>query len=601
CHPVIAGQCGGEIWLPVQPTQGETAMILTFDNASQQFLLKTVYAEGDAARSAGFRWDPSISRWYSNSASRAQAVAELAEVDEATLAIINMRMEAQQAAAAERKAAAAIQIAASHATSSDIEVPCGSGLNFMPYQLAGIAYAAGRENVLLADDMGLGKTAQAIGVLNLDTSLNRILIICPASLTRNWQREIERFGSRELTIGFATTKALPAADTNITIGTYDIFSRDTPTAAAIRAIDWDMLILDEAQYVKSRDAKRTLNILGGRKKGGEEVQGIKARRRLYLTGTPIMSRPAEAFTLLNSLAPRQFPSFFDYGRAYCNGHKTRFGWDFSGASNLTALQERLRSTIMVRRMKSDVLTDLPEKVRQLIELPADTPAARKAIAAESKILAQARAAKAALAALKAAGGDANSAYRAELERKRADVQAAFTEISRIRHDTALAKVDAVVELARDAAEGGKVILFAHHKDVISALQAGLQELGVVTITGDVPPERRQGIVDRFQNAPGVRVFIGNIQAAGVGLTLTASSHVIFAELDWTPAAMSQAEDRAHRLGQQNSVLVQHAVLEGSIDLLIAKRLVAKQRILAAALDSTPTAGDDADDALSWLD
>jgi hypothetical protein len=157
-------------------------------------------------------------------------------------------------------------------------------------------------------------------------------------------------------------------------------------------------------------------------------------------------------------------------------------------------------------------------------------------------------------------------------------------MSALRHETALAKLPYVIEHLRDALESGeKIVCFAHHLDVIAALKA---EFGAacVTLTGSTSVADRQAAVERFQNDPACTLFIGNILAAGIGITLTASSHVVCAELDWRPAMVTQAEDRTHRIGQRNAVLVQHVVFDGSLDAVMAKRIIAKQEIIDAALD-----------------
>jgi SNF2 family DNA or RNA helicase len=157
-------------------------------------------------------------------------------------------------------------------------------------------------------------------------------------------------------------------------------------------------------------------------------------------------------------------------------------------------------------------------------------------------------------------------------------------MARIRHETALAKVPHAIKFIEESLESSsKIVVFAHHKDVISQLKDAFP--GCVSITGDTKMEDRQAAVDRFQNDDKCRVFFGNIKAAGVGLTLTAAAHVIFVELDWVPGNMSQAEDRCHRIGQKGSVLVQHIVLSDSMDATIAKRLIQKQEIIDKALDS----------------
>ena len=184
-----------------------------------------------------------------------------------------------------------------------------------------------------------------------------------------------------------------------------------------------------------------------------------------------------------------------------------------------------------------------------------------------------------------AKGGPEDEYKHAVEALQAGARAAFTEMAKLRHDTALAKAPHVIAHIEDALEGseGKVVLFAHHHDVVAALAEALGAQAVV-LTGETPFPARQAAVDRFQSDPACRVFIGSITAAGVGLTLTAASHVVFAELDWVPANITQAEDRLHRIGQTQAVLVQHLVLDGSLDATMARRLVDKQEVIDRALD-----------------
>jgi hypothetical protein len=250
--------------------------------------------------------------------------------------------------------------------------------------------------------------------------------------------------------------------------------------------------------------------------------------------------------------------------------------------NLDELQERLRSTVMVRRLKSEVLTELPAKRRQVVVLEVD--GADKLVAREREVEERVeRTVADATYRVQKAEAEGSEDYQAAVAALNAARGIAFSEMARVRHETALAKLPAAIEQLRNA--NGKCVIFAHHLDVIDGLRSALEgEGGVVVITGDTKVEERQTIVERFQNDPSVRFFIGNMRAAGVGITLTASSHVVFVELDWTPAVVSQAEDRCHRIGQRDSVFVQHLVVDGSIDAKIAKALVDKQRIADAALD-----------------
>ena len=582
-------------------------MRLVYEESRARWEAITTYVERDLPRAAGLSWDRDAQRWQTQDALKAYKLR--AHADAEVLALLDAKAQAAKAegeaafsafreahaagvrtaklAAAQVAEEASAALAASRAVDCDVDIPVAPGRTFLPYQRAGIAYALGRPNVLIGDDMGLGKTAQAIGVINADESLRRILIVCPASLTRNWMREIGFFGSRDLTVGYATTKAVP--ETDVVIATYDVFSRKAATMDTLRATEWDALILDEAHYLKSESSARTRNILGGKGKKGSSARlpPISARRRIYLTGTPITNRPVEVWPLAHSLAPREFPHFIAFTERYCDGFMGDYGWNCSGSSNLEELQDRLRSTVMVRRLKKDVLRDLPPKRRQVIELPADTDEVRRVIAAEVDAAKRTEAEVARLKAeVKAARASDNPEdYKRAVAALRDGHRVAFTEMSRVRHETAVVKAPMVAEQVREAVEaGGKVIVFAHHKDVVDILRTALADLGVVIVTGDTPVESRQGVVDAFQGDDGIRVFIGNIQAAGVGLTLTASSHVVFAELDWVPGNLSQAEDRAHRLGQRNSVLVQHYVLEESLDARMAASVVSKQAVIDAALD-----------------
>lgn len=381
----------------------------------------------------------------------------------------------------------------------------------------------------------------------------------------NWYRELKRWLVRPMTAGIALD-VWPR--TNICIVNYD---RLKSHRAVIRGREWDLLICDESHMIKSMDAQRTQEVFGCRanlEKRRERVAPIPAQRRLYLTGTPILNKPFELWPILRSLGWQ----WTDFTFRYCGAKQTRYGWDVSGATNLAELQERLRSTIMVRRRKADVLTELPAKRRQIIELSAN--------GASSQVQAE-------LAMLRRLVASEEDYAEAALRLRRESL-GAFGELSRLRHQTALAKVPAVIEHVLDAsASSPKIILFGHHKDALSQIRSGLEreKLRCVGLTGDMDGADRQRSVDLFQADPSVRVFCGTIGAAGVGITLTASSHVVFAELDWVPGNICQAEDRAHRIGQRDSVLVQHLVFEGSLDAAMVQTLVRKQEVIEAALDA----------------
>lgn len=338
----------------------------------------------------------------------------------------------------------------------------------------------------------------------------------------------------------------------------------------IAEVEWDLLILDEAHLVKEEGTRRAKTIFGGKYRG-HEFMPLQARRKLFLTGTPIVNKPQELWPLVKALAPDGL------GKSKAD-FTERYGSYYGNQSNqLDELHLRLRSQIMVRRLKADVLKQLPAKRRQVVLL--DVAGAEGIVAAEARAL---------------------TAQREALERTRAEIAGlphgeqvqrlrqcrgmALTEIARIRHETALAKLPAAIEhIAEVLGNVDRAAIFYHHHDVGDGLAQEFRRIAVV-LDGRTDLAERQKAVDAFQSDRRVRLFLGSIRAAGLGITLTAASVVVFVELDWTPAAMMQSEDRLHRIGQINPVLVQHLVIDGSIDAKMAKILIDKQAMMDAALD-----------------
>ena len=473
-------------------------------------------------------------------------------------------------------------LTASRATDAHIDIPIPAGLELMPFQKAGVAYAVRRfealslrgegGGVLIGDDMGLGKTVQAAGIINvLGEALVNVLVVCPASLKINWRRELEKWLTPTRWVNIVA-QYFPAG-ASIRIINYDRLHKFTRELAAV---DWDLVIADEAHMLKNPDARRS-----------KSFYGIPARRIAMLTGTPIVNRPLEIYPLANHLAPGAFGDWDTFQRRYHYASLQAISKRGQERSRrvLAELQEQLRSTIMVRRLKGDVLKDLPPKRRQVIEL--DPEAASAALTAErQEVEAWMREMFGyRLAVELAKGSESDEEYTKAVDALRDALAESKGAISRIRHQTALAKVPAVTAFVREALESSdKIVLFAHHQDVIAAYQESFRAAGAVKLVGGMAIEERQRSVDRFQQDASVKVFIGSIQAAGVGITLTASSHVIFAELDWVPGNMTQAEDRCHRIGQAESVLVQHLVFEDSLDATMAKKIVEKQKVIEQALD-----------------
>jgi SWI/SNF-related matrix-associated actin-dependent regulator 1 of chromatin subfamily A len=553
------------------------------------FVLECEYEDRFTPKDAGLQWHagerckrPKCSAcaadigraWHTADVLKALKLAEHASSELRADIMRRAQPMAEEQVASERDRARAARVLklqrvrslqASGATDSTLEVPAPDGLEYMPYQRAAIAFALSRPNTLIADEMGLGKTIEALGVVNADSTIQRVLIVCPASLKLNWKREAERWLTRPMQCEVAG-KSFPE-DADVVIINYERLGKWESQLAR----GWDLLIADECHYVKNRDAKRTKRLFA-----------IKSPRMLFLTGTPILNRPIELHPIAGHLAPEAFGDFWTYAKRFCSPVRNNYGWDFNGAANLDELHELLRSTVMIRRTKAGVLPDLPPKRRQVIELASDSMT--RLIARETKAWDEHSHALAEIRGRARASSKGADAAPDELTQLRKQLNVAFGELSKLRRETALAKVPLVVEHMRNAIESsGKLVVFAHHRDVISALAEPFGD-AVVTLTGEHTLEQRQSNVDRFQDDPDCALFIGSITAAGLGLTLTAASHVMFAELDWVPAHLTQAEDRTHRIGQENSVLVQHLVLQDSLDARMIKTLIKKQRIVDKVVD-----------------
>ena len=476
-------------------------------------------------------------------------------------------------------------LVASRALDANIDVPAPEGKALMPFQRAGVNYITSRPATLVGDEMGVGKTIQAIGTIN-KTKPETVLVVVPASLKLNWRNELNAWLVDDYPIHIVNGKGWTyTGGKGIVIINYDILKKHHD---ALREQEWDLLVVDEGHMLKNSRTQRAKYLCGHRvwdkktKTETVEVTPVAAKRKVVLTGTPLTARPRDLFALLNYLDGETWRNFMVYGKRYCDGHRGPYGWDFNGSSNLEELQERLRSTLMIRRLKKDVLDELPPKRRQVISWEAETREEKAAIIREKEL------------------GEFDELIDSDfdydeyegvrdgtaLHQMKPKGGVAFEEISRVRHETALAKLPRVIGHVRDALENGDpLVVFGHHRDVIGGIRDALASDGVkvVLVDGGTSTQDRQDAVDAFQDGE-ADVFIGTMGAAGVGLTLTRASTAIFAEIDWTPATVSQSEDRLHRIGAKNAVNIQHLVLEGSLDERIAEVVVAKQSVFEAALD-----------------
>ena len=415
-------------------------------------------------------------------------------------------------------------------------------MKLRPYQEQGVQdlldklYTNKAHGALLADAPGLGKTAQAIEVANRlmfpykGGPIFKILVVCPASLRINWSREIQTWVK---------------TDRFFEVRTYGEIVRKKQDYQ-----DYTLIIFDEAHYLKNPEAKRTKAC---------SALAANAYYKLALTGTPVVNRPIEIYPVLQILGTKM--SRVAFAIRYCaaklkyvpvRGGGRRKAWDFTGASNTEELNRELRSAIMVRRTKEEVLTELPSKVRQVIAMDF------------------------------ASGESEEFRRRFSSLSLAADVleevkKTPFEELAKERYNVALAKIPYVQDFITDILEEeDKVVVFAHHREVVRALAEGD---GRVMLYGGMTEKQKDEAVKRFQYDPTVHVFVGQITAAGVGLTLTAARTVVFAEPDWVPGNVTQAEDRCHRIGQHDTVRVFHIVAEGSIDARLVRAIVDKQSVI----------------------
>jgi len=433
-----------------------------------------------------------------------------------------------------------------------IEVP-GLKKQLFPFQKAGVAFIEkSNGRALIADEMGLGKTIQAAAWLQLHPEKRPAIILCPASLKLNWAKEIrETLSTKDKVQILQGTKPYSITE-DIIIINYDILNSWVET---LQAINPQVLIIDEMHYVKNSSAIRT-------KATKKLTKGIP--HVIALTGTPIVNRPIEGFNIFQILDRNLFPNFWTYVHRYCGARHNGWGWDFSGATNKEELNQILTSTIMIRRRKADVLKDLPEKLYSFIPMELSNETEYRV--AEEEFIQYLRLTKGKEAAEKA---------------KKAEH---LVKIEALKQLAVKGKLKQAINWIRDFIEdGNKLVVFAVHKEVIHQLMKEFKEIAV-KIDGSTSIPERHKAVEAFQSDPNIKLFIGNIQAAGVGLTLTAASAVAFLEFDWVVGNHMQAEDRCHRIGQKDTVNIYYLIAAGSIEEKLVSLLAEKTKVIQTILD-----------------
>ena len=442
-----------------------------------------------------------------------------------------------------------------------------------PYQTFGAEWLASRSRALLADEMGLGKTVQAIRAADIVAAKN-ILVLCPAAARINWAREFQKFSKT-----FRTTIVVQSRSQRVfgdtTICSYDL-------AETVPPIMWDVLILDEAHYLKTPDAKRTQAVFG--------KSGLvrRARRVWCLSGTPMPNHAGELWPMLYTFGatPRGYDAFVE---KYCTYFQTQYRKQITGTKQSTIPELKgMLNAVMLRRRKDEVMKELPPISYGTLVVEETQVNLDEADSFVQYIFPI----------------DRTKELEERLERERQLVNAIITgdayprdqmkaleamanSVSTLRRYVGLQKMPALADILKEELNAGayeKLVIFAVHRDVIEGLRVRLVKFKPVTLYGGTAPDKRQRNIDKFQKDPKTRVFIGNIQAAGTAITLTSAHNVVFAEQDWVPGNNAQAAMRCHRIGQTKPVFVRVASLANSLDERVSEILRKKTRDITKLFD-----------------
>lgn len=444
-----------------------------------------------------------------------------------------------------------------------------------PHQIEGVAFLLGRTRAILADDMGLGKTRQAIVALRHAAPNGPYLVVCPASVKRNWTREITIAAPDASTHIIEKGSALPERPEWVVIN-YDILAKHIETLGRQH---WSGLVFDEAHYLKNHKSVRSrlarqLADQARSNKGNDPVVYL-------LTGTPLTNRPRDLFVLLQLVGHSLGRSFLGFAKRYCAAERNEYGWQTGGASNIEELTVQLHG-VMLRRAKDQVLA-LPPKLRTW--LPVDVPKGT-GVSDMKKVV-------------ELLTGDDKVAPGSTTSDRRLRGRL-LGAVTKARQRLASVKVTATLDFVTGAVDQGeKVIVFSCFEEPLQQLA---RQFGgsAVLLTGKTPASQRQTIVDRFQQDENVRVLLANIIAGGVGLNLTAATQVVFNDLDWVPATHWQAEDRAYRIGQARTVNVTYMIAANTMDDFVQTVLETKAALISAVVDGRAMAPDLSGDVLDEL-
>ena len=467
------------------------------------------------------------------------------------------------------------QVNLSESLEGDPIWPCPDGMRYLDFQNSGIHYAMMRDACIIADPMGLGKTIMAIGVSNSIPRGSSTLVVCPAFLKGNWQLEFAKWDAWDRRVYVINDNNTPDPSAHVYIINYDRLSQHYDF---LKSRDWGLVILDEAHYLKSPKANRTRLIFGK-----PPYEGLRAKKWLALTGTPVLNRPIELWPILEKFDPEGLGrSYISFVTRYCDAKRVKVAkgktvLDVSGASNLIELNFLLRARLMLRRDRDKALSQMPKIRRKILNVDVEDRAAVELMRLEAELV------------------DKIGGIDTVLEKlSSGSFSAHISELSSVRRDLAKFKAPIIAERIKDAFESeeiedGKVIVFCWHREVAeslaNAISDGLEGMKrkVVCLHGEMPSAERERLVAAFQNEDEPSVIVGTISSIGVGLTMTRARLAIFAEFAWTWAELEQAESRAARLGQQHSVLFEYYTINNSLDAKVLQAAFHKKGVTSALL------------------
>jgi SWI/SNF-related matrix-associated actin-dependent regulator 1 of chromatin subfamily A len=438
----------------------------------------------------------------------------------------------------------------------------------LEHQKEAIQKLVENKKFILADDMGLGKTTSTI-IAALESGSKKVLIICPATLKINWKREIENYSDK--TIYIAESKNFNT-EADYVIINYDILKNfhdpKKKNESQVLASNFDLVIIDEAHYIKNVTAQRTKLI-------NDIVKNID--RLWLLSGTPMTSRPIDYFNLLSLIDSPVAKNWMAYAIRYCQGYQFNVGgrkvWNVTGASNLEELRDRTLG-LTLRRLKENVL-DLPDKIITPVYLRLKSKQYEEVM------------------------GEYYDWYDKNPEESKS-LTVQFSKLTKVRQIIADEKIAQTIELAENILEQDKkVIIFCNFTDSLNKITEHFGK-AAVKLDGSMSKPERQRSVDEFQDNPKVKVFVGNIKAAGVGITLTAAEAVIMNDLSFLPSDHAQSEDRAYRYGQKNNVLVYYPIFENTIEGVIYDILNNKKQVIATVMGDDQHPADAAEEILQRI-